>query len=64
MSEDETAAVDFAWCDVRWDGPGGVYDLGRGAEGHVCAQHKPGHEVHVCCCGANQPTAPDQTGGV
>lgn len=35
---------DFVFCDVRWttdDKPGD----------HSCAEHKPGHRVHKCCCG-------------
>ena len=44
---------DFVWCPVRWDGSGGSWDLGvEVPKNHVCAQHKPGHTRHVCCCGA------------
>ena len=35
---------DFVFCDVRWrtDVPGE----------HICSEHRPGHQEHVCCCGA------------
>ena len=40
---------DFVWCDVRWSTPD------RPSE-HICAEHEPGHEEHICCCGEVRTT--------
>lgn len=46
----ESATVaGFVFCDVRWTTPDK-----RGE--HVCAEHRPGHEVHRCCCEAVKET--------
>lgn len=34
----------FAFCDVRWNAPDKPGE-------HVCAEHLPDHEQHICCCG-------------
>lgn len=54
MTLSEDIAKDFEFCDIRWDGVGGSRALSENqvVEGHVCAEHRPGHTIHICCCGA------------
>lgn len=44
---------EFQFCPERWEGPYGA--LGLSNRVHVCAEFKPGHKEHICCCGATKP---------
>ena len=42
---------DFEWCMSRWTSPAQPTP-------HHCAEHKPGHRVHTCCCGESLHSDP------